>query len=76
MAQHDAQHIENYTTTEGDRVYRYEVNGVHSVAFIYADQSPQFIACDSEQEAERVFVRAMLAADKSGTLDEKNVVTG
>lgn len=70
MAQHDAGHIESYNTKDGDRVFRYDVNDVPSVAFIYADQSPQFIAFDTQAEADRVFTLARAAADKRGNLRE------
>jgi hypothetical protein len=70
MAQHDATNIESYRTNDGDRVFRYDVNGIPSVAYIYGDQSPQFLAFDDAAEAARVFTLSRLAADKRGKLRE------
>ncbi|QPB09816.1 hypothetical protein CPT_Shady_055 [Streptomyces phage Shady] len=70
MAQHEAKRVESYNTTSGDRVYRWDVNGTYGVAFIYADQSPQFIACDTQAEADALFVASQERADKRGELRE------
>lgn len=70
MAQHDAVRIDSYNTKDGDRVFRYDVKGVESVAFIYADQSPQFLAFDTAAEADRVFNLSRASADKRGMLRE------
>ncbi|MFE4367973.1 MULTISPECIES: hypothetical protein [unclassified Streptomyces] len=70
MAQHAAEEIESFRTNDGDRVFRCDVNGAFLVAFIYADQSPQFIACDTPEEAEVMFTAARQQADQRGNLRE------
>lgn len=70
MTQYDARGIESYTTYDGDRVFRYDVNGVASVAYIYGDQSPQFLAFDTPGEADRVFQLSRAAADKRQNVRE------
>ncbi|MFG3405606.1 hypothetical protein [Streptomyces sp. NPDC048142] len=70
MAHHDATEIESYSTNDGDRVFRYDVNGTHNVAYVYGDQPPQFLAFDTPEEADRVFKLSRAAADKRGSLRE------
>jgi hypothetical protein len=70
VAQHDATKVDSYNTNNGDRVFRYDVNGVPSVAYIYADRLPQFLSFDTPDEADRVFTLSRLAADKRGNLRE------
>lgn len=68
MAYYEATEVEDYRTRDGDRVFRYSVNGTHGVAFIYADQSPQFITADTQAEADRLFVASMDNAKRRGNL--------
>lgn len=68
MAHHEAPEVEDYRTKDGNRVFRYSVNGAHVVAFIYADHSPQFIHCDTQAEADRLFVTSMENAVRRGNI--------
>ncbi|OKI71388.1 hypothetical protein [Streptomyces sp. MJM1172] len=57
---------EGYTTHSGDRVFGFG----EYVAFIYADQSPQFIKCDNAAEAVALFDLTRSNADKRGEVRE------
>ncbi|MFJ9671120.1 hypothetical protein ACIRP5_10080 [Streptomyces sp. NPDC101221] len=71
MAQHEATYVDHFNTTEGDRVFRWDVAGKFMVAFIYDGQhSPQFIACDTQGEADDLFRAARTNAAKRGELRE------
>jgi hypothetical protein len=65
MAQHEMP-AESYTTTSGDRVFGFG----EYVVFLYADQSPQFIKCDTEEEATKLYDLTRVNADQRGEVRE------
>ena len=63
-----ATNVANYTTNDRDRTYLYHEAGIWWVAFTYIDQSPQFIRCETPEEAKRLYATSLFREDRAGTL--------
>ncbi|MFI8452198.1 hypothetical protein [Streptomyces erythrochromogenes] len=60
--------VAHLSTTEGDTMALYREAGIWWVAFVYADQSPQFIRCETPEEAKRLYATAAAQADAKGKI--------